>query len=119
LVFVAGCLLAGPDGKVSVVWPLLGFTGMGVAFLYYWPVLLALISQTAPAKINSTMMGLAFLSLFVGNVLMGWVGSFYDQMSPAAFWTIDAGIGFAGALIVLALNRPLSRALELQPAVKP
>jgi POT family proton-dependent oligopeptide transporter len=119
LLFVAGCQFPDAVGKVSVIWPLLGFTGMGVGFLYYWPVLLALISQVAPAKINSTMMGLAFLSLFVGNVLMGWVGSFYDQMSPAAFWTIDAGIGFAGALIVLALNRPLSRALELQPAVKP
>ena len=85
---------------------------MGVGFLYYWPVLLALVSQSAPAKINSTMMGLAFLSLFVGNVLMGWFGSFYDTMSPAEFWTLDAAIGFAGALIVFALNRPLSRALE-------
>jgi len=118
LLFVAGCQLPGADGKVSVIWPLLGFAGMGVGFLYYWPVLLALISQAAPAKINSTMMGLAFLSLFVGNVLMGWVGSFYDQMSPAAFWTLDAAIGFAGALIVLALNRPLSRALEPQPDTK-
>ena len=115
MLFVAGCLLAGADGKVSVIWPLLGFTGMGVGFLYYWPVLLALISQAAPAKINSTMMGFAFLSLFVGNVLMGWIGSFYETMSPAAFWTMDAAIGFAGALIVFALNRPLSRALELQP----
>jgi proton-dependent oligopeptide transporter, POT family len=112
LVFVAGCLLAGPDGRVSVVWPLLGFTGMGIAFLYYWPVLLALISQAAPARINSTMMGVAFLSLFLASLLMGWVGGFYDQMSPAAFWTLDAGLGFAGALIVFILNRPLTRALE-------
>jgi POT family proton-dependent oligopeptide transporter len=110
--FVAGCLLAGEDGKVSVVWPLLGFTGMGVGFLYFWPVLLALISQAAPPQINSTMMGFAFLSLFVASLLMGWVGSFYDQMSPQAFWALDAGIGFAGALIVLILNHPLTRALE-------
>jgi POT family proton-dependent oligopeptide transporter len=112
LFFVAGCLLAGPIEKVSVVWPLLAFTGMGVGFLYYWPVLLALISQAAPTRINSTMMGVTFLSLFVASLLMGWVGSFYDQMSPAAFWTLDAALGFAGALIVLVLNRPLSRALE-------
>jgi POT family proton-dependent oligopeptide transporter len=85
---------------------------MGVAFLYYWPVLLALISQAAPPKINSTMMGVAFLSLFLASLLMGWVGSFYDEMSPAAFWTLDAGLGFAGAVIVFILNRPLTRALE-------
>jgi len=111
LLFVAGCMLAGADGKVSVIWPLLAYTGMGVGFLYYWPVLLALISQAAPTKINSTMMGVAFLALFVASLLMGWVGSFYDEMTPAAFWTVDAALGFAGALIVLILNRPLSRAL--------
>ena len=118
LVFVAGCLMPGPDGKVSVIWPLLAFSGMGAAFLYYWPVLLALISQSAPARINSTLMGVAFMSLFIASVLMGWVGSFYETMSPAAFWTMDAAIGFAGALIVLALHRPLSRALEPQPGAK-
>jgi len=112
LLFVAGCLLAGADGKVSVVWPLLGFTGMGVGFLYFWPVLLALISQAAPAKINSTMMGVAFMSLFIASLLMGWVGSFYDQMGNAAFWTLDAGIALAGALVIFAVTRPLTRALE-------
>jgi POT family proton-dependent oligopeptide transporter len=61
-------------------------------------------------------MGGAFLSLFVGNVTMGWVGSFYAQMEPAAFWALDAAIAFAGALIVLAIGRTLSRALSPPPA---
>jgi POT family proton-dependent oligopeptide transporter len=43
---------------------------------------------------------------------MGWVGSFYDGMSPAAFWLVDAAIGFAGALLVALLGRVLKRALE-------
>ena len=72
----------------------------------------ALYELSAPAKVNSTMMGGAFMSLFVGSVAMGWVGSFYDQMTPAAFWALDAAIGFCGALLVLILRRPLSRALE-------
>jgi POT family proton-dependent oligopeptide transporter len=118
LLLVAGCLLPDAAGKVLVIWALLCYFGMGFAFIYFWPVLLALISEAAPAKVNSTLMGGAFLSLFAGSVLMGWVGSFYEQMTPAAFWTMDAAIGFAGALIVFALNRPLSRALELPPAAK-
>ncbi|MEO8560199.1 MAG: MFS transporter, partial [Rhodospirillales bacterium] len=118
LVLVAGCLVPGADGKVSVLWALLAYTGMGFAFIYYWPVLLALISEAAPAKVNSTLMGGAFLSLFAGSVLMGWVGSFYETMTPTVFWTMDAAIGFAGALIVLALNRPLARALEPQADAK-
>jgi POT family proton-dependent oligopeptide transporter len=75
-------------------------------------VTLALVSRAAPAKVNSTLMGGTFLSLFVGSVAMGWVGSFYDQMSPAAFWTLDAAIGFAGALIILLLAPRLKRELE-------
>jgi POT family proton-dependent oligopeptide transporter len=112
LLFVAGALLPSADGKTSVLWALGGFFGMGVAFLYYWPVLLALISQAAPAKLNATMMGGVFLSFFGGSVIAGWVGSFYDQMSPAKFWTIDAAIGIVGGIVVLALARPLARALE-------
>ena len=111
LLLAAGSLLAGPDGRTPVIWPFLCFAGMGVAFLYYWPVLLALVSQAAPARINATMMGGAFLALFVAGVAMGWVGSFYDSMTPAAFWTLDAAIGFAGGLIVLLLHKPLTRAL--------
>jgi POT family proton-dependent oligopeptide transporter len=75
-------------------------------------VTLALVSRAAPAKVNSTLMGGTFLALFVGSVAMGWVGSFYDQMSPAAFWTLDAAIGFAGALIILLLAPRLKRELE-------
>jgi POT family proton-dependent oligopeptide transporter len=112
LVLAIGCLLPNADGSISVIWPLACFVGMGFAFIYYWPVLLALISQSAPAKVNSTLMGGAFLSLFVGSVAMGWVGSFYALMSPAAFWTLDAAIAFGGALLVLILHRPLAKALE-------
>ena len=112
LFIVAGCLLAGPDGKVGVIWPILTFVGMGFAFIWYWPVLLALISLAAPPKVNSTLMGASFLSLFVGSVIMGWVGSFYDGMTPAAFWTVDAAIGLGGAVLVALLAPMLKRALE-------
>ncbi len=117
-VLALGCAMPGPDGKVGVIWPILCFAGMGLAFIWYWPVLLALISLAAPKKVNSTLMGASFLSLFVGSVIMGWVGSFYDQMSPAAFWMVDAAIGFAGALLVSLLAPVLKRALEPREANK-
>src|SRR3546814_20811874 len=82
---------------------------MGVAFLYFWPTLLALISQAAPPRVNATLMGGAFLSLFVGSVAMGWVGSYYEALGPTAFWLLDAAIGVAGALIILAVPRSEER----------
>ncbi|HVJ00490.1 MAG TPA: peptide MFS transporter [Sphingomonas sp.] len=99
-------------GKVPALVAVLPFAGMGVAFLYFWPTLLALVSQAAPPKVNATLMGGAFLSLFAGSVAMGWVGSFYEPMGPVAFWLLDAAIGIAGALIILVVRRPLARALE-------
>ena len=56
-------------------------------------------------------MGSAFLALFVGTVIMGWVGSFYDQMTAIAFWTLDASIAIAGALLILIVRRPLAAML--------
>jgi len=111
LVLVAGALLPGADGKTSVGWALAGFFGMGLAFIWFWPVLLALISQAAPKQVTARLMGVAFMSLFLGVVLMGWVGSFYDRMSPAAFWSLDAAIGIVGGIAVLAIARPVMRAL--------
>jgi POT family proton-dependent oligopeptide transporter len=112
LIMAVGCLTSDSSGKLSVFWALAGFFGMGVGFMWYWPITLTLVSQAAPAKVNSTMVGGAFLSLFAGTVIMGWVGSFYEAMSNAAFWTVDAAIAFAGALLILAVRRPLSRVLE-------
>ena len=116
LLLTTGCLLTPADQRVSVLWALAAFFGMGIGFMWYWPVLLAIVSQAAPPKVNSTLMGGAFLSLFIGSTTMGWVGSFYDQMGNAAFWTIDAMIALGGALLLFLIRKPLGRLLE--PAVQ-
>jgi POT family proton-dependent oligopeptide transporter len=112
LILAAGSLTA-VNGQLSVIWPLVGWFGMGVGFMWYWPIALALVSKAAPAKVNSTLMGATFLALFFGSTIMGWVGSFYDQMSNAAFWTLDSAIALASALVILALKRPVNRILQL------
>jgi len=112
LLLTLGCLTAGSDGRVSVIWPLLGWFGMGVGFMWYWPIALSLVSRSAPAKVNATLMGGSYMALFFGSAMMGWVGSFYDQMGNAAFWTLDAAISVASALVIIALKKPLTRILE-------
>jgi POT family proton-dependent oligopeptide transporter len=107
----AGSLLAGADGRAPVYWPLACFAGMGIAFLYYWPVLLALVSQKAPRRVEATMIGCTYFTLFGAGLVMGWVGSFYAEMEPATFWAVDAGFGLAGGLIVLLFGRQIQRAL--------
>ena len=111
LVLVAAILLTGGEG-INPLWPFLYCAGMGIAFLYYWPTLLALVSRAAPVSVNATMMGVCFLTLFIGNNIIGWLGGYYETLGPLNFWLLHAGIGATGAILVLLFGRPLRRALS-------
>jgi POT family proton-dependent oligopeptide transporter len=110
LILVGAIALFG--GRVHWIWALLYCGGLGIAFLYYWPTLLALVSRAAPAKINATMMGVCFLVLFLSNNIIGWIGTFYEKMSPIAFWSLHAGISAVGGILVIVLGPTLRRILE-------
>ena len=112
MLLAAGSALAPAPGQISVGWALGGFLAMGLAWMYYWPTLLALVSRAAPRSVTGAMVGAAFLSPFIAHTAAGWVGSFYDQMSPATFWTMDAGIAALGAVLVFALRGPLGSVLD-------
>ena len=116
LVLVAAILFS--PGRVLWVWPVLYCAIQGVGFMYFWPTLLALVSRAAPAKINATMMGVSFLTLFVANNLIGRIGTYYEKMTPAAFWALHAAIGAIGGLLMLISARYLGRALEPKPSVQ-
>jgi hypothetical protein len=60
----------------------------GVAFAS-----LALVSRAAPARVNATMMGLTFMSLFVSNNIIGWIGGLCERMSPIEFCIMHAAVG--------------------------
>ena len=82
---LVGAIFVSGGAPVHPIWPFLYSAGLGISFLYYWPTLLALVSRAAPAKVNATLMGLAFMSLFISNNLIGWIGGFYEKMGPASF----------------------------------
>ncbi|MGN6148080.1 MAG: peptide MFS transporter [Rhizomicrobium sp.] len=105
---VVGCLTM---TRVSAIYPIVYDVLLGVAFLYYWPPLLALVSRAAPPGLKATLIGAAFLALFVGNILVGWVGTFYEHMTPASFWALEGAIAASGAVLAFLLARPLHRML--------
>jgi POT family proton-dependent oligopeptide transporter len=111
LLLVAAIFMAG-DQPVHWIWPFVYCAVQGIAFLYYWPTLLALVSRKAPAQVNATMMGLAFMSIFVGNILIGWIGGHYERMTPIAFWGLHAAIGGTGGVLMLLFGRALTRMLD-------
>jgi POT family proton-dependent oligopeptide transporter len=108
MVFVIASLFG---HRVSALFPVAYAVFLGVGFLYYWPTLLALVSRATPHRLKATMMGAVFLSLFVSNNIIGWIGGFYEQMSPAGFWGMHAAIAATGGVLALLLKRWLDREL--------
>ncbi|HKN09022.1 MAG TPA: hypothetical protein VJ376_06025, partial [Pseudomonadota bacterium] len=98
---------------INPIWPFLSVVVLGVAWLYQWPILFALVSRAAPARLEGTMMGIAYLSLFVSALLVGWLGGLYEKMSPAAFWAMHAAISAAGGVLVLLFGRRIARLLAV------
>jgi POT family proton-dependent oligopeptide transporter len=96
-------------GRAPVLFPVMYDVLMGVAFLYYWPTLLALVSQVAPRKLKSTLMGVAFLSLFIANTTIGRLGAYYERLGPTSFWTLHAAIAATGGLLAMVFASRLAR----------
>jgi POT family proton-dependent oligopeptide transporter len=109
LLLVIGCVTT---TRVPVLFPVVYDIILGVAFLYYWPPLLALVSRAAPPSLKSTLMGVAFLSLFISNIVVGRIGGLYETMTPARFWAMHAVIAALGGALALLLAGPLGRILN-------
>jgi POT family proton-dependent oligopeptide transporter len=109
VVLFIGCTIS---DRVSVLYPIAYDFLLGVAFLYYWPTLLALVSRAAPPGLKATLMGVVFLTLFIANIFVGWIGGIYEHVGPAKFWAIEASIAATGGVLALLLNKPLTRQLE-------
>lgn len=98
-------------GQAPLIVPLIYTALLGLAYLYYWPTLMAVVSRAAPPGLKATLMGCMFLSLFAANLVIGWLGKFYDELGPAGFWGLEAAIGAAGALLVVAFKGVIAREL--------
>ncbi len=99
--------------SVALIWPLAFHVIGAFAYLYAGPIVLGLVSRSAPASVNAMMVGAYYLSIFVGGVGSGWLGRFYEKLTPQGFWLLHAAIAAAGPVLLLAFRRPLRRALKL------
>jgi POT family proton-dependent oligopeptide transporter len=104
--------ITGPHGHASWLWLIPFFTIYTFGELYVSPIGLALVARVAPVQVLSMMMGFWFLSIFVGNVLAGYAGSFWDQMDKTHFFLMIAVIPAVAAVVVWLFDRPLKSILE-------
>jgi len=107
----AAWLYAAHATPVSIAW-LVAFTLLTtMGELYLSPVGLSLVTKLAPARIVSMMMGTWFLSSFVGNYAAGFLGHYWERMPKDVFFLMIAGISLAAGLAILAILKPVKRAV--------
>ena len=99
------------SGLVALPWALGYHLLLQVGYLFVYPIGMAVFSRAAPPSITALMIGVYFMSVFAGSLLVGFVGQFYERLSVPQFWLLHAGAAGAAGAIVLVLWRPLNRAL--------
>jgi len=114
-VIMAAAAYMSPHGASSWLWLFAFFAVITMGELYLSPIGLALVARVAPASILSAMMGLWFITSFTGNLLQGYIGSFFSQMDKTHFFLLCAGIGGAAAVVTWLFDRPLKPILEAKP----
>jgi POT family proton-dependent oligopeptide transporter len=103
--------------KVGLGWGLAFHLANDLGFANVFPVALALYSRAAPKAIGGTMIGIHYLYLFAGNLLVGWLGGLLPTMAAGSFWLLHAGL-IAGAGVVLLVVRGAAGRL-IAPTVDP
>jgi len=111
-IIMAGAAYSTGSGQASWLWLLAFFVVITLGELYLSPIGLALVARVAPAQILSMMMGLWFITSFVGNQLQGVIGSFFSSMDKTHFFLLCAAVGGAAAVITWLFERPLRSVLH-------
>ncbi len=111
LIMAAVATYAGDD-RATWLWLLGYFVAVTIGEIYLSPTGLSLVTKVAPLRAVSTIMGFWLATSFIGNLIGGWLGSFWSGMTKPDFFLMIAGIAGLAGLVILSVARPLHRALN-------
>ncbi len=93
--------------KVSPLWLIAAYFIQELGELCLSPVGLSLVTKVAPVKLVSFVMGIFFLSNFVGNLLAGWSARFVSTVPLVTLFGVTAAVTIGAGLILVLLLRPI------------
>jgi proton-dependent oligopeptide transporter, POT family len=100
------------DGLVSWPWMVVFIVIMTTGELYILPVGLGLFGRLAPAGLKATAIATWFFAGFLGNLLAGWLGTTWGNLTHRSFFVLIGTVALAAAGL-LALLIPRVGRLEL------
>jgi POT family proton-dependent oligopeptide transporter len=101
----------GETERISFLWLVGSTLVLTIGELYLSPIGQSLVAKVSPPGLVSTLMGMWFLSNFIGNYFTGYLGTFYEKMPRESFFLILGALGLAAGLAIFALGRPLRSAV--------
>jgi POT family proton-dependent oligopeptide transporter len=110
LTWLAGSqLVSTQPGKTPLPWALAFHILSNTGYVYFAPTAVAVFSRAAPTPVNAMMIGVYYISMFLGSTISGRLGGLYEDLSAAEFWLIHATIVAAGGFAILLLSPQLRR----------
>ena len=93
--------------KVSPLWLIAAYFIQELGELCLSPVGLSLVTKVAPVKLVSFVMGIFFLSNFLGNLLAGWSARFVSTVPLVTLFGVTAAATIGAGLVLFLLLRPI------------
>jgi POT family proton-dependent oligopeptide transporter len=87
-----------------------------IGFVNVYPVALALYSRLSPAPLSATIIGVFYLQMVMGSILVGWLGGLLDKLPSVQFWGLHAALIAASAAILFLAKLFLGGLLLPPPA---
>ncbi len=93
------------QGPVSALWLIFTYMFCTMGELCLSPVGLSMVTKLAPLKFMSLFMGIWLMASFFGNLLAGWLASFYESWSLTTLFSIPAGLSILFGIIMWIMTK--------------
>ncbi len=115
----AAHLVTDSAGRTPLFWPVIFHFASNLGWLYFAPTIIALFSRAAPTGVNATMIGVYYLSIFLGSVVSGRLGGLYERLSASLFWGLHAALVAGGGILMLVVGSRFRRELGITGQTRP
>lgn len=102
-------------GKISLFWPMMFEIMNSIGFAHVLPISLALFSKISPRQITATVIGLYYLSFFIANAVVGYVGGLYSSLPTTTFWLIHVASAAFGLVAFAIFKVVLGHRMQSTP----
>jgi POT family proton-dependent oligopeptide transporter len=110
LVMVLAAIASGPGGaRVSSLWVFAYFVLLTLGELFVIPVGLTLIESLAPVRFASMAMGAWYIAKFLGSLLAGFMGAYWQVIPASTFFSLGMGSTILAAACLYAMAQVLGR----------